>query len=94
MRSSALLVAKDGVDGVYTADPKIEPRAQRYKTLGYDDVLIEKLKVMDHSALLLARDYQLPIHIFNFEEQGAMKRILSGEDVGTYIGPSTKLQLA
>jgi uridylate kinase len=94
MRSSALLVAKDGVDGVYTADPKKDSKARRYQTLNYDDVLSEKLNVMDHSALLLARDYQLPIHIFNFEAQGAMKRILSGEDVGTYLGPGTSLKLA
>ncbi len=94
MRCGAIMVAKDGVDGVYTADPKKDPKARRYKTLGYDDVLIEKLSVMDHSALLLARDYQLPIHIFNFEAEGAMEKILSGEDVGTYIGPGTKLELA
>jgi len=90
-RSGAILVAKHGVDGVYSADPKKDPKAKRFKTLGYDDFILEKLSIMDHSALLLARDYHLPIHIFNFEEEGAMKKIVMGSDLGTFIGPESKM---
>lgn len=88
----AILVAKQGVSGVYTADPKKDPKAKQYATLAYDDFILEKLKIMDHSALLLARDYELPIHIFNFTQPGAMKRVCSGESVGTFIGPKTSMQ--
>lgn len=93
-RCNAVLVAKHGVDGVYSADPKKDPSARRYKTLSYDDFILEKLHIMDHSALLLARDHGMPVHIFNFEHAGTMKRILQGEEVGTYIGPSSTMQLA
>lgn len=93
-RCGAMLVAKHGVDGVYSADPKKDPSARRFKTLSYDDFILEKLQVMDHSALLLARDYQMPVHIFNFEEEGIMKKIVLGEDLGTYIGPNTTMQHA
>ena len=90
-RSDAMFVAKHGVDGVYSADPKKDPKAKMFKTLGYDDFILEKLNIMDHSALLLARDYQLPIHIFNFEQVGVMKRLVTGEAIGTFIGPETKM---
>jgi uridylate kinase len=86
------LAAKHGVDGVFSADPKKDKSAKRFKTLGYDDFILEKLHIMDHSALLLARDYGMPVHIFNFDAPGAMKAICSGsEDVGTYIAPKTTL---
>ncbi|MEW6055232.1 MAG: UMP kinase [Bdellovibrionota bacterium] len=91
-RCDAILVAKHGVDGVYTADPKKDPNAKRYKSLAYDDIILEKLHIMDHSALLLARDYGMPVHIFNFDKKGTMKRICSGEDVGTFISPKTLMQ--
>jgi uridylate kinase len=91
LRCDAIMAAKHGVDGVFTADPKKDKNAKQLKTLGYDDFLLEKLHVMDHSALLLARDYGMPMHIFNFDEKGAMKRIVQGEDVGTYIAPGTKM---
>ena len=74
--------------------PKKDPSARRFKTLSYDDFILEKLAIMDHSALLLARDYQMPVHIFNFEQAGVMKRIVLGEDLGTYIGPNTSMQHA
>ncbi len=92
IQCDAILVAKQGVDGVYTKDPKQDPSAKQYKTLAYDDFIRERLKIMDHSALLLARDYSLPIHIFNFTLAGAMKKVCQGEDVGTYIGPQTAMK--
>ncbi len=84
----AILVAKHGVDGVYDADPKKSPDARRYARLGYNEIVQKNLKVMDQSALILARDYSMPLHVFNFDEQGFFKRICQGErDLGTFIGP-------
>lgn len=90
----AILAAKHGVDGIYTADPKKDPSAKRYRSLSYDDVIAKDLRVMDQSAMLLARDHNLPIHLFNFDQAGSIARILKGEDVGTYVGPGAKLELA
>ena len=88
----AILVAKQGVSGVFTADPKLDPHAKMYETLSYDDFLREKIKIMDQSALLLARDFSLPVHIFNFTLPGAIRKICMGEHIGTYIGPKTVMK--
>lgn len=93
IRCDALLVAKEGVDGVFTADPKKDPEAQLYQTLAYDDFIRERIKIMDPSALLLAKDFSMPIHIFNFSQKESMKKICLGENVGTYIGPQTAMQV-
>jgi uridylate kinase len=86
LRAEALLAAKNGVDGIYTADPRRDPQARRYRTLNYDTVLRENLRALDQSAVLLARDHRLPVHVFDFDRKGAMARICHGEDVGTVIG--------
>ncbi len=86
VRAAALLAAKSGADGVYTADPKRDPQAQRYVQLNYDTVVRQNLKVMDQSAVILARDHGLAIHVFNFDLPDAMYRICQGEDIGTLIG--------
>jgi uridylate kinase len=87
IRADVILAAKQGVNGVYTADPKKEPTARRFKTIRYDDVLARGLDVMDQSAFILARDCELPIHVLAAEERGVLEAICRGEDVGTYIGP-------
>lgn len=84
-RCDAILVAKHGVDGVYEADPKTHPTARKYATLSYKDVITQDISVMDQSAMLLARDHEISMHIFNFESSGAMSRICSGEDLGTLV---------
>ncbi|MCZ8517166.1 UMP kinase [Paenibacillus filicis] len=81
----ALFVAKQGVDGVYTADPKHDPAAKKLKSLHYNDVLQQNLKVMDQSAFILARDHGLPLHVFNFDKPGAMAQICEGHHIGTFI---------
>jgi uridylate kinase len=86
LRANALLAAKNGIDGVYTSDPNKDPAARRYQTISYDRVLADNLHALDQSAVLLARDHCLPIHVFNFDEPGLMLRICSGEDIGTRIG--------
>lgn len=83
--SEAILVAKQGVDGVFTSDPKRNKKAKMYHNLNYDDVVTNNIKVMDQSALLLARDYKLPVHIFNFDQAGIMEKICSGQKRGTLI---------
>jgi uridylate kinase len=81
----AIFVAKQGVEGVYTGDPKINKDAKMYKHLEYNDVVKNNIMVMDQSALLLARDYKLPVHVFNFDRAGAMTGIIQGNHVGTLI---------
>ncbi|MBO9607651.1 MAG: UMP kinase [Paenibacillaceae bacterium] len=87
----ALLVAKQGVDGVYDADPKRDKAARRFVSLHYNDVLQHDLRVMDQSAFILARDYRLPMHVFNFDRPGAMRDICEGKPVGTAISAQSKL---
>lgn len=86
LRAEALLAAKDGTDGVYTADPRGDPTARRYLQVNYDTAVRQDLRALDQSAVLLARDHDLPIHVFDFDAPGAMPRICEGEDVGTLIG--------
>lgn len=93
VRADALLAAKDGVSGIYTADPKVDPAARRYRSVDYDTALREGLQVMDQSAFILARDYSLPVHCFGFTDKGSMTRICHGEDVGTYIARGVPTQL-
>jgi len=73
------------VDGVYTADPKKEPSAQRYDSLSYLEVLAQDLRVMDASAIALMRDNGIPIVVFSIRERGNLMRVLHGEGVFTTI---------
>lgn len=74
------------VDGVYTADPKKKKDATRYERLGYHDVLVQDLKVMDPSAITLMRDNDIPIVVFSIRESGNFLKVLRGEGVHTTIG--------
>jgi len=74
------------VDGVYDSDPKKNPNAVRFETVSYDEVLNRNLKVMDASAIALARDNSLPIVVFSLKEDGAMTRVLFGEGRYTVVG--------
>ncbi len=87
VRANVILAAKQGVNGVFTADPKKDPAARLYKTAGFSEILRNGIQVMDQAAFILARDYQVPIHVFDAAQQGAMRRICEGENVGTLIGP-------
>lgn len=75
------------VDGVYTDDPKTNPDAMRYKTLSFDEAIVKNLKVMDATALTLCRDQKLPISVFSIFKQGALKRVVLGQDEGTHVIP-------
>ena len=73
------------VDGVYTADPKKDPSAQRYDTLSYQEVLAKDLRVMDASAIALMRDNNIPIVVFSIRERGNFLKVLKGQGVFTTI---------
>ena len=75
------------VDGIYTDDPKTNPDAMRYKTLSFDEAITKNLKVMDATALTLCRDQKLPITVFSIFKQGALKRVVMGQDEGTSVLP-------
>jgi uridylate kinase len=85
LRADALLVAKHGVDGVYTADPRADPEATRYDRLSFADAIAADLRVMDPAAFILARDHGLVLHVFDAGRAGAMRAIVAGEPVGTQI---------
>ncbi|KQL46275.1 uridylate kinase [Brevibacillus choshinensis] len=93
VEADALLVAKHGVDGVFTADPRKDTAAKQYTALSCDEVIRQDLRVMDQSAMILARDHGLPLHVFNFDEPGAMVKICQGEQVGTYIARDVEVAL-
>jgi len=73
------------VDGVYTADPKIDPNAERYDRLDYQTVLTNNLKVMDTSAIALARENDIPILVFSIHEHGEFARVMCGQGKFTII---------
>ncbi len=73
------------VEGVYTADPKLEPDAKRYDRLTFDEAIARHLKVMDATALALLRDQKLPIIVFSIFKPGALKRVVMGEPEGTLV---------
>lgn len=74
------------VDGVYDADPKLKPKAKRYDRISYDDVLVQKLKVMDVAAIEMAQNARLPIIVFNQSVPGAFKQVIEGVGKFTLIG--------
>lgn len=92
--ADAILAAKQGTEGVYSADPNTAPDAHLYASISYDDVLAEQLLFMDQSAILLARDHNIPIHVFDSNRPNAMLDICQGSSVGTYIGPDAITRLA
>jgi uridylate kinase len=73
------------VDGVYTADPKLDPKAQRYEKLSFDEAITRNLKVMDATALALLRDQKLPIIVFSIFTPGALRRVVMGAPEGTLV---------
>jgi uridylate kinase len=85
-----LLVKATKVDGVFTADPVKDPSARRYTTLGFDEALNRKLGVMDATALVMCRDNNIPLRVFNVNNEGDLLRLVRGEDVGTLVTNSSQ----
>jgi uridylate kinase len=73
------------VDGVYTADPHKDPTATRYSRISFDDAIKGNLGIMDATAFALCRDQKLPITVFSIFKNGALKRVVMGEDEGTLV---------
>ena len=80
-----LLIKATKVNGVYSADPYKDPTAEMYSRLDYDQVLIQKLQVMDATAIVLCRDNNIPLRVMNINAHGALMRLLQGEDIGTLV---------
>ena len=80
-----ILMAKHGVDGVYSADPKLDPTATRYDSLSYDDAIRQNLRVMDQTALALCRENNLPIIVFDSGVPGNICKVAAGNKVGTRV---------
>ena len=80
-----IMLKATNVDGVYTADPKKDPSATRYQTITFDEAIIQNLKVMDATAFALCRDRKLNIVVFGIFKDGALKRVVMGEDEGTLV---------
>jgi uridylate kinase len=83
--SEALLLAKSGVDGVYTADPKKDPTATKYSSISFDDVIAKSLAVADAAAFSLCRENKLPIVVFDLKSKGNIARAVRGDAIGTLV---------
>ena len=85
--NAEILFKATKVDGVYDKDPVKDPTAKKYDILIFDEALEKKLKVMDATAFSLARDYKLPVLVFNILKSGNIKKAVLGEKIGTLIRP-------
>jgi uridylate kinase len=81
-----ILMAKQGVDGVYDDDPKKNASAKRYDRLSYDEAIRKNLRIMDQTALALCRENDLPVVVFDMSTPGNICKVASGENVGTRVG--------
>jgi uridylate kinase len=85
INADALLMAKNGVDGVYDSDPRTNPDAQFIAEISHAEALRRNLRVMDQTALALLADHDVPVHVFNMDDPANIARIVSGERVGTLV---------
>lgn len=83
--NAEVVIKATKVDGIYTADPKKDPAATRYKTLTFDLAISKNLQVMDATALTLCRDQKMPIIVFNIFKDSALKRVILGQEEGTLV---------
>ena len=84
--ADAMLMAKNGVDGVYSDDPRVNPNAKKLDKISYDDIIKNGLKVMDTASCALCKQNSIPIMVFDFAAKGSIIKILKGEEIGTYVG--------
>jgi len=88
IHADEVLVAKNGVDGVYSADPRVDATAVKLDTLTYNDALIKGLKVVDSTAFSLCMDNGMPMHVFGMEPVGNVAKAIRGERIGTLVATS------
>jgi uridylate kinase len=84
-KCDVVLVAKSGVDGVYTADPKLDPTATKFDDLTYDEAISRGLRIMDQTAFALCGENKLPMVVFGMEPEGNILRVVRGEKIGTLV---------
>ena len=84
--AQVMLMAKNGVDGVYSDDPRVNKNAKKYDKITYDDIIVKGLKVMDTASCALCKQNHIPIIVFDFAAKGSIARLLSGETLGTFVG--------
>jgi uridylate kinase len=89
IHAEVLLMAKNGVEGVYTADPREDPEAMMIDEITHMDAVSRRLRVMDLTALTLCMENNLPIHVFNMDDERNIDRIVCGERVGTLVATTT-----
>ncbi len=87
IKADEVLVAKNGVDGVYTADPNIDPHAKKITEISFEDALRDGLKVVDSTAFSLCKDNGMPMRVFGMEPAGNITKALVGESLGTLVRP-------
>ena len=85
VRADVVLMAKSGVDGVYTADPRKDPTAQKLDALSYDDALRQDIRVMDQTAMTMCKDNNLSMVVFGMEGEGNVTSAIMGERIGTIV---------
>ena len=85
VQAEIVLMAKQGIDGVYSADPKSNPDATRYSHLTYEEALVKNLRVMDQTALALCRENRMPVVVFDMEKAGNLRKLAAGKAVGTRV---------
>ena len=83
--ADVLLMSKNKVDGIYTADPRKDPTAKRYERITYLEALNKRLKVMDATAISLCLDNKLPIIVFDLETRDSLRKVVLGESIGTLV---------
>lgn len=86
-----VLLKATKVDGIYTADPKLDPSATRYDRVSYEDALHKRLKVMDSAAFALCMDNHIPIVVFDFYDEDALEQIVCGKAIGTLVGSAEEI---
>ena len=84
--AEAVLMAKHGVDGVYDADPRLDPNARRYDEVSFEEAIRKNLRVMDQTAIALCRENQLPMIVFDMNVPGNIRKVVTGERIGTRVG--------
>jgi uridylate kinase len=85
IHAKEVLVAKNGVDGVYSADPKKDPKAKKIEELTYQEALVKKLKVVDSTAFSLCMDNNIPMVVFGMQPEGNITKALLGKKIGTRV---------
>lgn len=83
--AEAMLMAKNGVDGVYSDDPRVNSNAKKYDKISYDDIIVNGLKVMDLTSCALCKQNSIPITVFDFNLEDSLIKILNNENVGTIV---------